>query len=264
MTLRSGVIRGRYWNTSGSKPAGTGRLPARSRAAAPPRDARCPPTPPWPPSVGLGVITTNFRRGLAALFAPTENTDRMRSLIHAAENAPADTPRSGDRALITGDTRALLAAARREVRQWTDEETARLGVALTSYTVRDAAWLAIDTGQLDGRDLFVHWPADSPIATARRRCSCSAGSPGATATAPWPRSPSKTPCGPIRPTRPPNSSKSPSPAPSTPVGCPSFSCPAADQGGDHPPRLSLSGPRPPHLPLRSLRLEGAPRHDHRD
>lgn len=45
---------------------------------------------------------------------------------------------------------------------WSDEQSARLAVALTHHAVRDAVWLAIEDGRVDGRDLFAHLARQLP------------------------------------------------------------------------------------------------------
>ena len=54
--------------------------------------------------------------------------------------------------------RALFAAQRtaQDGRMPTDDTVARFGVALRSYAVRDAVWLAVDDGRLAGMQLWVN------------------------------------------------------------------------------------------------------------
>ncbi len=58
-------------------------------------------------------------------------------------------------ALVTANN-TMLEADRRPGRRWTDEETVCLGVALSHCPFRDAVWMAIEDGSLDGRELFAH------------------------------------------------------------------------------------------------------------
>lgn len=113
--------------------------------------------------VGLGVSKAASREDLAAILCPVENADRLLPLIHQAEqNALSKLLAGHNTARASSDKRALFAAARSETRDWSDEETARFGAALTGYEIRDAVWLAIDDGRLDGRDLFLHLARNLP------------------------------------------------------------------------------------------------------
>jgi hypothetical protein len=133
------VANGRYWSLTCNEPQccpTEGRpIPTDNTVAA--------------EFVGLGASKTDSRSELAAIFTPADTASRLWPLIHTAEAATGD-----DRS--HSDTQALLQAAERNSRLWTDEETAQLGVALTNLAVRDAAWLAVDAGHLDGRELFLH------------------------------------------------------------------------------------------------------------
>lgn len=108
--------------------------------------------------VALGASKVSSREDLDAILAPVPDTERLVPLIHAAEQAAVDQTLAGKHAArSTADKRALFAAARREDRRWSDEETARFAAALSGgYEIRDAVWMAIDDGRLDGRDLFLH------------------------------------------------------------------------------------------------------------
>lgn len=135
------VADGRYWSLTCNEPQccpAEGRpIPTDNEVAA--------------EFVGLGASKTDSRGELAAIFTPADTAGRLWPLIHTAEAATA----TGDNRSHS-DTQALLQAAERDSRLWTDEETAELGVALTNLAVRDAAWLAVDAGRLDGRKLFLH------------------------------------------------------------------------------------------------------------
>jgi hypothetical protein len=108
-----------------------------------------------------GVVALPDRKALAALLDPLPDParDALEASIAAAEHA-------GVAAVIEGDPcrhersvkRALFAAAREcDAAGWTgpdDETVARFGVALSLPAQRDAVWVAIDGGRLDGRALW--------------------------------------------------------------------------------------------------------------
>ncbi len=107
--------------------------------------------------VALGASKVASREDLDAIFTPVPDDGRFAELIQAAEQAAlTDTPAARSATPANSDKRALFDAARREDRQWSDTETARLAAALAGYEIRDAVWMAIENGQLDGRDLFLH------------------------------------------------------------------------------------------------------------
>lgn len=107
--------------------------------------------------VGIGAPKLASRQDLEALLNPVQDTERLAPLIRDAVQTAAAAVVAGRRsAHVTSAKRALFAAARRTERRWTDEETARFGEALSLYEIRDAVWLAIEDGRLDGRDLFQH------------------------------------------------------------------------------------------------------------
>ena len=89
------------------------------------------------------------RDDLAAVLQP--DADQGRRLTAELERVRGEL---ADELAAAAET--LLGADHRPDRCWTDEETVRLGVALSGYPVRDAAWMAIEDGSLDGRDLFAH------------------------------------------------------------------------------------------------------------
>lgn len=107
--------------------------------------------------VGAGMTAASSRADLDAALHPAADADRMLPLLRDAQQTAQDAiSTGGNESRRTADTDALFAAARREARDWTDDETARFAVALAAHEIRDAAWMAIDDNRLDGRDLFVH------------------------------------------------------------------------------------------------------------
>ncbi len=141
------VADGRYWSLTcpveGCCPAEGHMLPTGNAVAA--------------EFVALGASKATSRADLDTIFTPVPDTDRMATLIRTAERAILDQTLAGnDTTRITADKRALFAATRRTDRRWSDTETARYGAALTGYEIRDAAWLSIEHGRIDGRDLFLH------------------------------------------------------------------------------------------------------------
>lgn len=90
------------------------------------------------------------RDDLATVLQPDEGQGRR--LSAELERARAEL---ADNELATASD-TLLGADHRPDRRWSDGETVCLGAALTAYPVRDAAWMAIEDGSLDGRDLFAH------------------------------------------------------------------------------------------------------------
>jgi hypothetical protein len=89
------------------------------------------------------------RDDLAVALQPDD--DKGQCLTAELERVRAEL---ADELATAGDI--LLGADNRPDRRWTDAETVCLGVALSGYPVRDAAWMAIEDGSLDGRDLFAH------------------------------------------------------------------------------------------------------------
>lgn len=137
----------RYWSLScpieGCCPAEGRPLPAGHAVAA--------------EFVVLGASTVASRDELAASLDPKAGAERLEHLIaERHEHELAQVIAGFNNSRLTSDKRAIFAAARRADRTWTDSETARFGVALTGYGVRDAVWMAIDAGRLDAQDLMLH------------------------------------------------------------------------------------------------------------
>ena len=111
------------------------------------------------PIPSAGVVAAEFvlnghaplasRDDLAAALQPDD--DQGQRLTAELDRVRAE---HADELATASDT--LLGADNRPDRRWTDDETVRLGAALSDYPVRDAAWMAIEDGSLDGRELFAH------------------------------------------------------------------------------------------------------------
>jgi hypothetical protein len=83
------------------------------------------------------------------------------------DGAVAEEQRAAVRAVLRGEhqrrersiKRALFAAARASAEpRWPvpdDQEVARFAVALAAVAFRDATWLAVDSGRIDGRPLWL-------------------------------------------------------------------------------------------------------------
>jgi hypothetical protein len=113
--------------------------------------------------VGHGAGKAPSREDLEAILTPVSDTDRLVPLLQdAAQDTVNHTLAGRGKSHTTSAKRALFAATRREDRRWSDDETARHAEALTSMEIRDAVWLAIDNGRLDGRDLFLHLARNLP------------------------------------------------------------------------------------------------------
>lgn len=141
------VDAGRYWSLTcpiaGCCPSEGRPLPAGHAVAA--------------EFVGLGASTLASRDELAASLDPAPGAERLEHLIgERQQHELAQVLAGSNNSRVTSDKRALFAAARRVDRTWTNTETARFGVALTGYGVRDAVWMAIDAGRLDAQDLMLH------------------------------------------------------------------------------------------------------------
>ena len=141
------VDAGRYWSLTcpieGCCPAEGRPLPAGHAVAA--------------EFVGLGASTVASREQLAASLDPQPGAERLEQLIGVRDAHERTQALAGfEDSRITADTRSIFAASRRTDRVWSDAETARFGVALTSHGVRDAIWMAIDGGRLDAQDLMQH------------------------------------------------------------------------------------------------------------
>jgi Domain of unknown function (DUF4192) len=136
-------------------------LVCRDTGCCPLDGTRLPTTPTVLDAVATyaGLTALPNRNALAEMFAPLPGrqdlTDQMEHHHHEQLNAVLNAQQdSYDRSVI----RALFTAQRAaEAGQLpTDAAVARYGVALQSYSVRDAAWLAVDAGRLTGIALWVN------------------------------------------------------------------------------------------------------------
>jgi hypothetical protein len=108
-----------------------------------------------------GVVALPNRAALAAVLdpLPDDERDRLGAQLAMAENATVAAALEGH-AQRHGSSikRALFAAARgADEPCWpgiADADAARFGAALNVVTMRDALWMAVDDGRLDGRALW--------------------------------------------------------------------------------------------------------------
>jgi hypothetical protein len=104
-----------------------------------------------------GKVVLPDRAAVAALLEPLPEADRNRLRPALGEQERAVVDGAGPQR-DRETKRALFAAARASdaPAPWTidDADVLRLGVALTDTPIRDAAWLAVDDGRLDGRGLW--------------------------------------------------------------------------------------------------------------
>lgn len=108
-----------------------------------------------------GMVALPDRAALEALLAPLPVLERaaLRPAIEAAERAGADaTVRSEAERHQRRVKRALFAAARAcddpHRAPLVDDDAARFGAALAVTAIRDALWMAVDDGRVDGRALW--------------------------------------------------------------------------------------------------------------
>lgn len=106
-----------------------------------------------------GLTGLPNRDALTSMFTPLPGSDELtvELLRHQGHQVSAVLNRrqaSYDRSVV----RALFAAQRAAQAgvMPTTEQAARFGVALQSYGVRDAVWLAVDDGRLGGIELWVN------------------------------------------------------------------------------------------------------------
>lgn len=117
-----------------------------------------------------GLVALPDRAAVAGLLAPRPPAERARLIpaIERAERAAVDAVLAGQaRSSQRSAQRAIFAAAReasspgRSVAV-SDDQVVRFGTALRSIPTRDAMWLAIDSGRLDGRPLWRELAARLP------------------------------------------------------------------------------------------------------
>ena len=106
-----------------------------------------------------GLTALPNRDALAAMFEPLPDRADLSAELVALQDIELNVALIGthDR-YIRVVTRALFAAHRAaQVGEMpTDRDVARYGVALQSYAVRDAAWMALDDDRLEGLELWVN------------------------------------------------------------------------------------------------------------
>jgi hypothetical protein len=147
------VADGRYWSYTCAEPA-----------CCPPEGRELPvaPSPFAAAATFDGMVALPDRAALEAQFRPLADAERERldALIGATERAAVQNTLAGHaQTYEVSVKRALFSTARASAEPgWAgpadDETVARLGVALTSTSVRDAVWRAVDGGRLDGRPLW--------------------------------------------------------------------------------------------------------------
>lgn len=108
----------------------------------------------------LGLVALPRREDLVAALDPLDDArrDALVPLIEQHENAAVQAALEGHgRRAERSARRAILAAARaadERAPSLSDERVARFGVALTEISVRDAVWMAVDAGRVEGRSLW--------------------------------------------------------------------------------------------------------------
>jgi hypothetical protein len=110
-------------------------------------------------AVVAGLTVAPTRDSLAETFTAVPNRRDLAELVARHEYLEASAALNGTRdAWTRSATRAVFAAHRdaQAGRVPADDDVARFGVALRSYGVRDALWMAIDDGRLTGMGLWVN------------------------------------------------------------------------------------------------------------
>ena len=148
------VVDGRYWSYLCTDetccPAGGRELPGDS-------------TPVIAAATYAGMVALPSRSSVESLLEPAADEVRAQLVpaIEVCEHGHVDALLSGsgerhDRSV----KRAIFAAARAADLLGADagdrsrEDIVRFGVALSRYPIRDAVWMAIDDGRIDGRELW--------------------------------------------------------------------------------------------------------------
>ena len=144
-----------------------------------------------------GIVALPDRAALVATAGPAargaSGTARRRASRPAERAVVGRGARRRRRSRTTASVkRALFAAARaaRATPGWTvpDDDDGRplRRWRCAGSRLRDAVWLAVDERPAGRRGRCgSSWPGGCPRPTTRRRCSCTAGRPGAPATARW-------------------------------------------------------------------------------
>jgi hypothetical protein len=109
------------------------------------------------------MVVHSDRDALAAILDPVSRSarDELVPLLADAEVAAVRTVLAGGGARrVRSVKRALFAAARRAERVDPDmpeldvDDLLRFGIALREIAIRDAVWMAVDDGRLDGRRMW--------------------------------------------------------------------------------------------------------------
>ncbi|MDT4893281.1 MAG: hypothetical protein QOE97_2316 [Pseudonocardiales bacterium] len=105
-----------------------------------------------------GMVALPSRTDVLALLEPGPDRDLLLPFVAGHENATVQAALDGQAHRSERAVKRAIFAAARAVDQGAgplpDERVARFGVALTAIEVRDSVWLAIDSGRLDGRELW--------------------------------------------------------------------------------------------------------------
>lgn len=142
----------RYWSYLCSDPAcwdDTGR------------PMRCTTTPFAAAATYAGISVAASRDALADILTPVRDRNGLAATIGQSVHAmtPIATP-GGDLTRQGCDTRAAVFAAAKQIAadpsvDTADLDIARLGAALQHIPIRDAVWLAVDDGEIEGTALWL-------------------------------------------------------------------------------------------------------------
>jgi Domain of unknown function (DUF4192) len=144
------VTGGRWWSVGCKDPV-----------CCPPEGRPMPPAPTVLDAAATyaGLSALPSRDALASMFEPVPDPPDLSAEIAQQDGEQLSAILEGTRATYDRSaTRALFAAQRaaQAGQLPTDSEVARYAVALQSYTVRDALWLALDDHRLEGLELWVN------------------------------------------------------------------------------------------------------------
>jgi Domain of unknown function (DUF4192) len=144
------VSHGRWWSLacedSGCCPAEGSPMPAA-------------PTELHAAATYAGLTALPSRDALAAMFGPlSDRTDLAAELVVQQDIEVNAALVSTHDTFVRAATRALFAAHRAAQggEMPTDRDVARYGIALQSFAVRDAVWMALDDDRLEGIELWVN------------------------------------------------------------------------------------------------------------
>ena len=144
------VIRGRWWSLICSDPQ-----------CCPPEGNPMPPAPTVldVTATYAGLTALPNRDALGAMFDPAPDRRDLAAEIEHQQDEQLRATLGGIRARDDRSVIRALFAAQRAAQSGqmpTDHEVARYAVALQSYVVRDAFWMALDDGRLEGIELWVN------------------------------------------------------------------------------------------------------------